>query len=429
MTIEPYFTTNQHNRFSEMAKGLLGSEILKIASDIRGMIAKGQKIGNLTVGDFSPAEFRIPQFMEDAIRRHYAQGQTNYPPSDGMLELRNAIVGFYKTWLDVEYPVKSVLVASGARPLIYSLFRAIVDPGDKVVYPVPTWNNNNFVQMLGAQGVPVHCHEEHAFLPTVELLKPHLHDARLICLNSPLNPSGTAFSRQELEAICDMILEENKRRTTEDALYLMYDQVYWMLTFGKTEHFNPVRLRPEIAPYTVMVDAVSKAFAATGVRVGWCVGPPDIIERMSAILGHVGAWAPRAEQMATAELLNNKEEIIKYHSVMKVGVQDRLNALYDGLSAMAKDGLPIKTIVPMGAIYLSVQFNFLGRKKPDGTVFTNSEEIRQYLLFESQIGVVPFKAFGYQHDTGWFRLSVGAVSMKDIEEALPRLRRILEKLV
>ncbi|HNI12030.1 MAG TPA: aminotransferase class I/II-fold pyridoxal phosphate-dependent enzyme, partial [bacterium] len=238
-----------------------------------------------------------------------------------------------------------------------------------------------------------------------------------------------AFSRQELEAICDMILEENKRRTTEDALYLMYDQVYWMLTFGKTEHFNPVHLRPEIAPYTVMVDAVSKAFAATGVRVGWCVGPPDIIERMSAILGHVGAWAPRAEQMATAELLNNKDEIVKYHSVMKVGVQDRLNALYEGLSAMAKDGLPIKTIVPMGAIYLSVQFNFLGRKKPDGTVFTNSEEIRQYLLFESQIGVVPFKAFGYQHDTGWFRLSVGAVSMKDIEEALPRLRRILEKLV
>jgi aspartate aminotransferase len=423
---QDFFKKDEQGRMSTMAAGLLGSEILKIASDIRALAAKGLKICNLTVGDFNPTEFRIPQFLEEAVIRHYKNGQTNYPPSDGIIELRHAVQKFYSEWHDLEYPEKSVLIAGGSRPIIYATYRALVNPGDTVIYPTPSWNNNHYVHMSGARGVPVACREENAFLPTKELLKDHIKEARLISLNSPLNPTGTAYTREALEGICDLVLEENHRRK-QNPLYVIYDQVYWMLTFGATQHFNPVSLRPEMASYVIFVDGISKAFAATGVRVGWGVGPPDIVEKMSSMLSHVGAWAPRAEQMATSELLLRKDIIVDYHKTMKAGVQARLDLLYKELTVLEQSGLPVKAIVPMGAIYLTVQFDLIGRKNPNGGLFTSNEEIRTYLLNNAQIGVVPFQAFAHKENSGWFRLSVGAVSMHDIEAAMPRLKTVLEK--
>ncbi len=424
---EDHFIENAPERVSAMAAGLFGSEILKIAADIRALAAQSLNICNLTVGDFNPTEFRIPLFLEEAITRQYKNGQTNYPPSDGVIELRRAVQRFYSEWLHLEYPEKSILIAGGSRPIIYSIYSAVVNPGEAVVYPTPSWNNNHYVHLVGARGIPVACSEEHAFLPTRGLLKDSVREARLLALNSPLNPTGTAFTREALEGICDLVLEENRRRT-QNPLYLMFDQVYWMLTFGGTEHFNPVSLRPELAPYVIFVDGISKAFAATGVRVGWGIGPPDVIEKMSSILGHVGAWAPRAEQMATAELLSRKEVIVDYHQTMKIGVQARLELLYKGLTELEKSNLPVRAIVPMGAIYLTAQFNLLGKNKPDGGTFATNEDIREYLLKDAKIGAVPFQAFGHREQSGWFRLSVGAVSMKDIEAAIPRLKAALEKI-
>ncbi|MBX7151858.1 aminotransferase class I/II-fold pyridoxal phosphate-dependent enzyme [bacterium] len=412
-----------------MAGGLVGSEILKIAADIRAMVADGQKVCNLTVGDFNPSEFRIPEFLEKDITRQYQKGQTNYPPSDGVMELRKAVQQFYSEWLHLQYPEKSIIVTGGARPVIYGIYRAVVDPGEKVVYPTPSWNNNHYVHMVGAKGVAVPCSIKTSFLPTRDLLKDAIKDAVLLSLNSPLNPTGTAFTRDVLEGICDLVLEENRRRGKGvKPLYVMYDQVYWMLTFGKTDHYNPVSLRPEIAPYVIFVDAISKSFAATGVRVGWSVGPQDVIERMSAILGHVGAWAPRAEQLASSELLLRSGEIIQYHQTMKAGVQSRLELLYNNLMAMKSAGLAVDAIEPMGAIYLTAQFNLIGKNKPGGGVFTSNEEIRQYLLHEAQVAVVPFQAFAHAEQSGWFRLSVGAVSLNDIETMVPKLKTALGKI-
>ena len=412
-----------------MAEGLSGSEILKIATEIRTLAAQGKKMCNLTVGDFSPTEFRIPLFLEEAIHRQYKNGQTNYPPSEGVPELRAAIRKFYADRLGLDYPEKSIIVCGGARPITYSLFRTVVSPGDKVIAPVPSWNNHYYIHMAGAQGIPVQCHADNSFLPTRDLLKDHVKEARLITLNSPLNPTGTAFSREALEGICDLVLEENQRRAGKQRpLYVLYDQIYWMLTFGQTRHFNPISLRPELAPYVIFVDGISKAFAATGVRVGWSAGPPDIIARMSAIITHVGAWAPRAEQMATAELLQKPDVITDYHKTMITGLEDRLNLLYKRFTEMKNAGFPVTSIVPMGAIYLTAQFDLIGKKNPHGGIFNTNEEIRQYLLHEAQFGVVHFPAFGYPAETGWFRLSVGAVSMEDIEAALPRVKAALEKI-
>lgn len=416
-------------RISAMVNGLIGSEVLKIAADIRAMTAEGKRICNLTVGDFSPTEFRIPRFLEENIREALRRGETNYPPSDGMLALRKAVLAFYDRRLRLEYPLDSVLVTGGSRPGIYATYATLVDPGDPVVYPVPSWNNNHYCHLSGAAPRPVVCSPENAFLPTRDLLQEAVVGARLLALNSPLNPTGTAFTRDQLEGICDLVLEENARRTPgERPLYLLYDQVYWMLTFGSAKHVDPVSLRPEIRPYTVYVDGISKAFAATGLRVGWIVGPQDLVQRMASLIGHIGAWAPRAEQVATARLLGSTGEIQGYHREMKKALHDRLDLLHDSLKTLKSEGFPVDAVPPMGGIYLSARFALNGYRSNSGETLRTNEEIRHYLLQQAGLAVVPFQAFGSVEEDGWFRLSVGAVSVREINEMLPRLRKALQEV-
>lgn len=407
---------------STMARGLVGSEILKIAADIRVKQAAGQKIANFTVGDFSSKEFPIPDRLREATMRALSDGETNYPPSDGVLRLREAVRAFWGDQLGLDVPTESIVIAGGARPVIYAAYRALIDPGDVVVYPVPSWNNNHYCHLVGAKGVTIETRAEDGFLPTAASLQPHLQTARMIALCTPLNPAGTVLAPDEVRRISEAVVAENRRRDKagEKPLYVLYDQVYWMLTFGSARHETPVHAVPEMARYTVFVDGISKAFAATGVRVGWCVGPKAVIAAMRDILGHVGAWAPRAEQVATAELLRDGAAVDAYLHQHKGGLQARLDALHAGFSKMKAAGLPVRDIAPQGAIYLSVQFALKGR---------TNDEVRRYLLDEAGFAMVPFQAFGLHGDNGWFRLSVGAVSVRDVEEAMPRVEAALRKVV
>jgi aspartate aminotransferase len=284
--------------------------------------------------------------------------------------------------------------------------------------------------MVNARGVPVPTSPVTAFMPTRVALEPHVRQARLVCLNTPLNPTGTAIEPDVLREICTTIVEENLRRERdgERPLYLMYDHVYWMLRVAGVEHCTPPSLVPEMAPYTLFVDGISKAFAATGLRVGWAVGPADVVARMSALLGHVGAWAPRAEQIATVELLDDADGIDAYHRGFRAALQVRLDVLHEGLQAMRADGLPVDSIAPMGAIYLTARCAPFGRRTPAGVELRTNDDVRRYLLETARFAVVPFQAFGVPDENGWFRLSVGAVSPDDIRAALPRVRSALEAL-
>ena len=404
-----------------MARGLVGSEILKIAGEIRAAQLAGRKIANFTVGDFASKEFPVPDRLREGILKALAAGETNYPPSDGVLRLREAVREFWAARLSLDVPVESIVIAGGSRPVIYAAYRAVVEPGDVVVYPVPSWNNNHYCHLVGARGVAIETRPEDGFLPTARSLQPHLKTARMVSLCTPLNPAGTVLAPGELGRITEAVVAENRRRssTGEKPLYLLYDQVYWMLTFGAARHETPVHLFPEAARYTIFVDGISKAFAATGIRVGWCVGPRAVIAAVRDILGHVGAWAPRAEQVATAELLRDGAAVDSFLEKHKGGLQQRLDALHAGFSRMAAAGLPVRDIPPQGAIYLSVQFAVPGR---------TNDEVRRYLLEEAGLAMVPFQAFGLEGDNGWFRLSVGAVSVRDVEEAMPRIESALRRL-
>ena len=405
-----------------MVRGLIGSEILRIAGEIRELVAQGKQVCNLTVGDFSPREFPIPALLGQYIAQALQAGETNYPPSDGVLALRQSVQRFYERALGLKYPLDGVVIAGGARPIIYAIFRAVLDAGDTVVFPVPSWNNNHYAHMLGAKSVVVPTDPEHGFMPSLQQLAPHLKTARLLCLCSPLNPTGTMISPDALKEICEAVVAENRERAAagRKPLILMYDHIYWVLAFGRVKHVTPVELVPEMAPYTVFVDGISKAFAATGVRVGWGIGPPSIISRMRDILGHVGAWAPKAEQVAVARYLDDEQATADFLREMRSQVDARLETLYQGFVAMRSRGLPVRAIAPQGAIYLSVQFHLVGKAG-----LASNDAIRRLLLEQARFGVVPFQAFGLQDETGWFRLSVGAASVKEIQEALPRVEAAL----
>src|SRR6478609_312376 len=138
---------------STLARSVVGSEILRIAAEIRALKAKGAAICNLTVGDFDPAQFPVPASLLEGVRAALAAGHTNYPPSDGVLALREAVARYYERSLGLTYPVESVLITGGARPLLYGSYRTVLDPGDAVIYPVPSWNNNHYAYLCGARAV------------------------------------------------------------------------------------------------------------------------------------------------------------------------------------------------------------------------------------------------------------------------------------
>lgn len=408
---------------SALVRGMTGSEVLKVAREVRAAIDSGRSIANLTVGDFSPKQFPIPEKLRDLIVQNLMNGETNYPPSEGTMQMRKSVVEFSRSKLGLTLDTDSVLVAGGSRPIIYAAYLAVVDEGDKVVYPTPSWNNNHYTYLSGGVPVELVVGADTNFMPTAEMIRPHVRDARLIAVCTPLNPTGTVMAKSEVEAIARLVVDENQRRqsTGDRPLYLLWDQVYWMLTFGDNRHYAPPQLVPESAQYTIFVDGISKALAATGIRVGWTIAPPAVTQRMSDLIGHVGAWAPKAEQLAVAQFLTQHDDLAAFHETMIRELRLRLDALYAGIMAMKQEGLPVDAIAPQGAIYLSAQFNLIDRLK-------TNEAIRRFLLEEAGFAVVPFQAFGLKREDGWFRLSAGAVSVDDCVEGLKRVRAALTAL-
>ncbi len=416
-------------KVSKLAENIIGSEIIKLAGEVNEKIKQGEKIYNLTIGDFNPNEFPIPTELKQYIIEAYNANQTNYPAADGMLELRTAVSNLLKQRGNLDYKADEILIAGGARPIIYSIFRALVDADDTVIFAVPSWNNNHYTYLNGAKPVIIEATPGQNFMPLAKDIKPHISKATLLALCSPQNPTGTVFTKEGLEKICDMILEENKRRDpSQKPVYLMYDQIYWALTFGDIKHYDPVSLRPEMKNYTVFVDGISKSLAATGVRVGWSMGPKFIIDKMKAILTHVGAWAPKAEQMASAKYLSDLKTYDAFIVEQKEKVNKRLQGFYKGFQELKAAGYKVDAITPQAAIYLTVQFSLHGQKTADGKTLATTSDITKYLLDEAKLAIVPFSAFGASADSSWYRLSVGTCKIEDVNGVISNLKSALSKL-
>ena len=416
-------------KLSNLAETLIGSEIVKLGGEIKEKIRRGERIYNFTVGDFNPEIFPIPKELEDGIVEAYRQHYTNYPTAEGNLDLREAIHSFMKDEAGLDYGINEILVASGGRPLIYALYRSVCDKGDKIIYPVPSWNNNHYTHFVEGEHIVIETKAENNFMPSAADFQPYIKDATMISLCSPQNPTGTTFKKETLQSICELVLAENKRRGDgQKKLYLLYDQMYWQLTYGSIEHYDPVSIVPEMREYTIFIDAISKCFAATGVRVGWSMGPAHVIAKMRMILTHVGAWAPMAGQKAVARFLGNREAIKKYNTHFKNELEERLRKIYEGLMLLKEEGLPVDAIAPEAAIYLTIKFDLVGKKTPAGNVLLSQNEATSYLLDAAGLAIVPFYAFGAEKTSAWYRLSVGTCKKEDIVDMIAKLRTALKNL-
>ena len=208
----------------------------------------------------------------------------------------------------------------------------------------------------------------------------------------------------------------------------MYDQMYWHLTYGDIKHYDPVNLRPAMRGYTIYIDAISKVFASTGVRVGWSMGPSTVMSKMKAILTHVGAWAPMAEQKAVAKFLCQRDAIKKFLTDFKSEIEQRLRQIYNGFMKLKSEGFSVDAIAPEAAIYLTIKIDLAGKTTEDGKLLADQSDVTAYLLSEASLAVVPFYAFGASRDSAWYRLSVGTCKKEEISEMISKLGESLKRL-
>lgn len=415
---------------SDISENLKGSEILNIGGRVRELLMKGEKIHNLTIGDFDTSIFSTPKLLKDAVIDAYNSDFTNYPAANGEPELRKNAAVYLKKVGGPDYNENEILVSAGARPLIYSFYRTVIDPGDTVLFPVPSWNNDAYSFLNRAETIEIPTKPENKFIPTAAEIAPHISKVSLIALCSPLNPGGTVFERTQLEEICELILNENKKRLSENRkpVYLLFDSIYWQLNYGEAEFLHPVMICPEIKDFMISIDGISKAFSATGLRVGWAYGPEDIIKKMSALLTHVGAWAPKPEQLGTAAFLAQFDEVQKYLDHHRFELSERLNGFYNGFKQLKSEGFSADAIKPEAALYLSVNLELKGKQTPAGKMLNSAREITDWLIDEVRVALVPFYAFGSSDELCWFRLSVGRASLDDIPKIIETLRKSLSEL-
>lgn len=415
-------------KLSQLAENLVGSEIVKLGNAISARVRSGEKLYNYTIGDFNPSIFPIPQRMEELIIDAYKEHHTNYPAAQGEIELRQSVSHFAKKWNNLDYSPDEILIAAGGRPLIYGLFAVLVDAGDKVIYAVPSWNNNHYTNINRGQNCVIEATAENNFMPTAEEIEPYIQGATLLCLCTPQNPTGTTLEKEALEKICHLVVNENKRRGDgEKKLYMMFDQMYFTLTYENTKHYNPVSLVPEMKAYTIFISGISKAFAATGVRVGWSLGPIEVIAKMRSLLTHMGAWAPMAEQKAIAKFLIEDDYITAYFTDFKSALAKRLELIYAGFVKLKEKGYSVEAIAPQAAIYLTIKLGLVGKKHGE-SILNTQRDVTSYILDEAKLAVVPFYAFGADKHSPWYRLSIGTCKLEEVEDMFMKLETALEKL-
>ena len=403
-------------KLSHVGNNIVGSEIIKISQQIKE-ISKTKKVQNLTIGDFDSSINPIPEKLKNYIVESYNENLTNYPLSAGQLNLRQSVSEYLKKRQGIDYNENEILVGGGVRPLIYTVYKALVNEGEGVIYPVPSWNNNHYSFLHGAVKQEIECKPENSFFPTASDIDMAINDkTSLICICSPQNPTGRVINPDVLKSICELVVNENNIRASQVGsrpLYLFFDQIYSDLTV-EGSFVHPLTLCPEIRDYLICVDGISKSLCATGIRVGWMFGPQDIIGKMTEIFSHIGAWAPKPEQNAVARYLNDYEDMVEFVKLKTNQYSDISTKICDKIQELKDAGFLIDYQRPEGGIYISI---YLG----ESLSFSNIESYTKFLINRCNIGLVPFEYFGSKENKGWFRMSIGGVDPNNVEEILNSL--------
>ncbi len=395
-------------RLAKRLSRIKPSITLAVTQKAAEMRAKGVDIISFGAGE---PDFETPEHIKDAARKALVSGASKYPAVSGITPLREAIC---KVTEEVHgFPVSSdqVLVSAGAKHSLFNLFLALLDPGDEVIIPAPYWvSYPEMVRITGAEPVLLKARPDDGFQLDIEEFRAAITDnTRAIILNSPSNPTGAIYSRELLQSIADICVEKE--------ILVVADDIYRQLVYGGAEYISIASLGPEIAKRTVLIDGVSKTYAMTGWRIGWTVGPRELIKGMTKIQGQSTSGANHLAQIAAAQALTGPQDCV---GEMRASFDKRRMRMLELLRSI--DGVQCQE--PKGAFYAFPDVSSFVAKKTDGGQTIEDDVALAGYLVEKGVALVPGSGFGCP---GFARLSY-ASSMEDIEAGLARMKAALGEL-
>lgn len=386
------------------------SPTLAVTTKAKELKAQGVDVVDLGVGE---PDFPTPKHICDAAKAALDRGETKYVPVAGTLAFRQAICGKLKRENNLDYTPDEITVNCGGKGTLYNLFIATVDEDDEVVIPAPYWvSYPDMVRLAGGTPVFVTGYEENGFKITPDdLEKAITPKTKWFVLNSPSNPSGAAYSREELRALADVLARHEN-------VWIVSDEIYEHIVYDGFKSYSIAAVAPELKNRTLTVNGLSKSFSMTGWRVGYAAGPVEVIKAMNKVQSQSTSHAVSFCQSAGVVALNSPMDFLAERNATFKARRDMVAAKLNTVK-----GMSCRT--PEGAFYLYPSVaGCIGKKTPDGKVIENDTDFASALLEAEGVAVVPGVAFGL---SPYFRLSY-ATSTEALEKACERIKRFCESL-
>lgn len=393
---------------SKKAQEVKPSSTLAITAKAKALKAQGIDVVGFGAGE---PDFNTPDNINQAAIQAIQDGFTKYTPASGILELKEAISKKFHDFNHLDYTPEQIVISNGGKHSLVNVFAAILNPGDEVLIPAPYWLS--YPEMIKLEdGVPVtvYTKKENGYKVTVADLEAACTDkTKALVLNSPCNPTGMLYTREELEAIADFVVKKD--------IYVVADEMYEYLTYDGAEHISIGSLNDEIYAHTITVSGVSKSYAMTGWRIGYTGSSPEIAKLMSSVQSHCASNPNSIAQKATVEAITGPQDTIRY---MKERFDERRKYLVQRVQAMPH----VSCLVPQGAFYVFVDMGEAAGMKYKGELVGSAARLAEIMINDFNVALIPCEDFGIENH---FRLSY-AISLENIEKGMDRLEKFLNTL-
>jgi aspartate aminotransferase len=388
-------------QLANRVSSLTPSATLEITAKAKELKAAGHDVIGLGAGE---PDFNTPQHIIEAAVKAMNEGHTKYTATGGLPALKQEIIKKFKIDQGLDYDVNEIIVCNGAKHALYTLFQVILNKGDEVIIPTPYWVSYP-EQVKLAEGVPVFVDglEENQFKITPQQLKEAITEkTKAVIINSPSNPTGMIYTREELEALGEVCLEHN--------IFIISDEIYEKLIYGDHQHVSIAQISPELKEITIIINGVSKSHSMTGWRIGYAAGNKEIIKAMTNLASHSTSNPTTIAQYGAIAAYSGPQDEVE---MMRKAFEDRLNKVYDQLIQIPG----FSCIKPQGAFYLFPNV----KKAAEMTGFQHVDDFVKALLDEEKVAIVPGSGFGAPNNA---RLSY-ATSLELLEKAIERMHRFV----
>lgn len=389
-------------QLANRVSALTPSSTLAITAKAKAMKAEGIDVIGLGAGE---PDFNTPQHIIDAAIKAMNEGQTKYTATGGLPELKKAIIGKFKQDQNIDYKPSEIIVTNGAKHALYTLFQVILNEGDEVIIPIPYWvSYPEQVKLAGGEPVYINGEEANQFKITADQLKSAITSkTKAIIINSPSNPTGMLYTKEELTELGEICLEHN--------ILIISDEIYEKLIYGEHTHVSIAELSTELKNQTIIINGVSKSHSMTGWRIGYAAGNALIIKAMTDLASHSTSNPTTPSQYGAIAAYNGTQEPVE---TMREAFEDRLNKIHQQLIQIPG----VSCLKPQGAFYLFP--NVIEAAKLTG--FDSVDQFAEALLEEANVAVIPGSGFGAQD---YIRLSY-ATSLELLEKAIERIQQFVK---